>query len=171
MTPSYSLGATHILKQQITKLRWIFKHKVFIWNEIDNRFPTKASSPHHQQTNTHTQNITLEIHFLFQERVFSHHCSVLKDYVHISGLTLTSEAGRCSLSIDHCQREECGGEFVSAFKLLLYPQYRPQGDQRGRCEYCSVESYTAKICSINFQTAFLYPPSAPEGPQRGGWVL
>ena len=61
--------------------------------------------------------------------------------IHIFDLTLTSEAGRCSLSIDHCQREECAGELVSAFKLLLYAQYRPQGDQRVPCEYCSVESY------------------------------
>lgn len=146
-------------KQQITKhrwIRWILKHKAFIWNDISNWFPTKAPSPQHQQTDTHTQNITLEILFVFRERVSSRY-SILKDYVHIFDLTLTSEAGRCSLSIDHCQREECAGELVSAFKLLLYAQYQPQGNQ-SRAASIVVLSLTAKIRSINFQTAFLFPP-------------
>ena len=114
----------------------------------------KASSPQDQQTDTNTQNITYK-YFLSFERVSSHQ-SVLKYYVHISDLTVTSEAGRCSLSIDHCQREECAGELVSAFKLLFYAQYRPQGDQSGAVSIVEL-SLTAKIRSINFQTAFFYP--------------
>ena len=73
--------------------------------------------------------------------------------IHIFDLTLTSEAGRCSLSIDHCQREECAGELVSAFKLLFYAQYRPQGVQRGAASILvlsltSINSYyTLKLLS------------------------
>ena len=106
-------------------------------------FPRKLLPHSTNKQHTYTE-YNFRNTFCFRERVLSHH-SILKDYVHIFDLTLTSEAGRCSLSIDHCQREECAGELVSAFKLLLYAQYRPQGDQsmlcQQGCQYCSVESY------------------------------